>query len=67
MAKKFLQNFDTFSIVQAVVAIIVLGTMAYMLVADKPIPTDLWTIIGVVVGFFFGGVSSNVIRDIKGE
>ncbi len=65
--QKIISNLDTFSIVQAIVAIMVLGAMIYMLVVGKEIPPELWTIVGLVVGFFFGGVSSNIIHAIRGE
>lgn len=42
-------------IFQGAITLIVLGVWAFLMVTGKPIPQDLYILLGTVVGFFFGG------------
>jgi hypothetical protein len=43
------------AVTQGVISAIVLSVISYMLIAGRPVPGELWSIAGLVVGFFFGG------------
>ena len=42
-------------IFQGLITLIVLGTWATMIIQGRPVPQEVYTMAGVVVGFFFGG------------
>lgn len=55
MHKNFWDLMSESVIMQGIITIGVLGVYAYMLVTSMEIPSNLDSIVGLVVGFFFGG------------
>lgn len=61
------------AVTQGTISAIVLGTITYMLISGRPVPGELWSIAGLVVGFFFGGKmgiaqgEGNARREAKGD
>lgn len=51
----FWQLLKESTIMQAVLSLVVLGAYVYMLLAGIEIPAAFETIVGLVIGFFFGG------------
>jgi hypothetical protein len=52
-------------IVQGVLTLGVVGTWGYLMVAGKPIPPELNQIVGLVVGFYFGGKAVLQAQSLK--
>ena len=42
-------------ITQAVITLMMGGVIVYMLVTERVVPSELWALNGLVVGFYFGG------------
>ncbi len=55
MSNKLLDLIQQSVIVQGVLTLGVVGTWLYLHVAGQPVPPELNQIVGLVVGFYFGG------------
>ena len=51
----FVQLLRESVITQALVTIFALGVTLYLVAAGRAVPSELWAIDGLVVGFYFGG------------
>ena len=52
---KFWELFAESVILQAVLAIMFGGTLCYMYIVQIPVPQELVALLGIIIGFFFGG------------
>jgi hypothetical protein len=52
---KFLDLLTQSVIVQGLLTLLVVGAWLYMLVAGLTVPDTLTNIVGIVIGFYFGG------------
>ena len=52
---KFIELLKESVITQGVLTVGLAGVYAYLLIIQAPIPQNLETILGVIVGFYFGG------------
>lgn len=50
------------TIVQGSITLAVVLTTCYLWVTGKPVPQELWTADGVILGFFFGAKGTQVVR-----
>lgn len=66
MAKLLTDLPDLFTVLQGITAIIVLGVWAALLLMGREVPQEVTTLVGLVVGFFFGGVSGNLFAKLRG-
>ena len=41
-------------IIQGLLTLGVLGLIAYLLIVQREVPNELWAILSLIVGFFFG-------------
>jgi hypothetical protein len=55
MGAKFLELLQESVIVQGILTLAVVGVWLYMVVAQQPIPSGLDNLVGLCVGFYFGG------------
>lgn len=55
MGNKFLDLLQQSVITQGILTIGVTGTWLYLHIAGQPVPPELNQIVGLVVGFYFGG------------
>lgn len=53
--QNFWELFKESTIMQAVLSIMVVGAYIYLLIVGREIPTGFDLVVGVVIGFFFGG------------
>lgn len=61
--KGFWELFKTSVIVQALIAIMLLGTICYMYATGQEVPDQLTIFFGVVLGFYFGSkVQTSIMR-----
>jgi len=51
-------------IVQALITLILTGVIAYMYIAQIAIPNELFTIYGIVVGYYFGSKTQQYINKV---
>lgn len=49
-------------IIQAILALITVGSVIYLLVIGKEVPKELWSLVGLILGFYFGTKSQQVIQ-----
>lgn len=60
---KFLMDNNHMLFIMAfVIALIILGVWAYMMVAGNPVPETLNNILLVVIGFFFGSQVTEMVN-----
>jgi hypothetical protein len=52
-------------IMQSVLTILVVGAWLYMIVVGKPVPELLETVVGLVVGFFFGSKVTGGMQSLR--
>jgi hypothetical protein len=50
------------TIIQGIVTVIVVGAVVYMLVVGAAVPTELWSLLTLVVGFWFGSKVTQAVR-----
>jgi hypothetical protein len=55
MMEKFWTLLQESTIVQGILTLGVVGVWGYLLFAGQPIPAELNQIVGLVIGFYFGG------------
>jgi hypothetical protein len=65
MWDKFLDLLARSVIMQSVLTILVVGAWLYMIVMGKPVPELLETVVGLVVGFFFGSKVTGGIQSLR--
>jgi len=52
-------------IMQSVLTILVVGAWLYLIVMGKPVPELLETVVGLVVGFFFGSKVTGGMQSLR--
>lgn len=52
---QFWDLFKQSVIMQASLSFLMVGTYCYLTIAGKPISPEFFTLLGLIVGFFFGG------------
>lgn len=52
---QFWELFKQSVIMQATLSFLMVGTYCYLTIAGKPISPEFFTLLGLIVGFFFGG------------
>jgi len=62
---KFWDLLERSIIFQGVLTVGTLVLIAYLFAAGRPVPTELWAIFGLIVGFFFGSKSEQALRRRK--
>jgi hypothetical protein len=50
------------TIVQGVITLGVVGTTCYLWATGNPVPQDLWTADGIILGFFFRSKATQIVR-----
>lgn len=50
------------TIVQGLITLGVVGVTCYLWAVGQPVPQELWTADGIILGFFFGAKATQVIR-----
>jgi hypothetical protein len=65
MLDKFLDLLARSVIMQSVLTILVVGAWLYMIVVGKPVPELLETVVGLVVGFFFGSKVTGGMQSLR--
>jgi hypothetical protein len=65
MWDKFLDLLAKSVIMQSVLTILVVGAWLFMVIDGKPVPALLETVVGVVVGFFFGSKVTQGIQSLR--
>lgn len=55
MGQQILDLFKQSVIVQSILTLMVVGVWLFMIATMKPVPEVLTNVVGIVVGFFFGG------------
>jgi uncharacterized membrane protein YfcA len=65
MWDKFLELLTKSVIMQSVLTILVVGAWLYLIVVGKPVPSLLETIVGVIIGFFFGSKITQNLNNIR--
>lgn len=53
------------NVLQGIVAVIILGAWASLVVRGMPVPQGVDILAGMVVGYFFGGVTVNRLNKAK--
>lgn len=54
MKKSFSDLWYESTIIQGAIALSSVGTVLYLYIASKPVPDFLLTLIGTIIGFYFG-------------
>ena len=54
------------NVLQGIVAVIVLGAWASLVIRGMPVPQEVNLLVGAVTGYFFGGVTSSRLLKAKG-
>jgi hypothetical protein len=54
------------NVLQGIVAVIVLGAWASLVIRAMPVPQEVTLLAGAIVGYFFGGVTSTRLIRAKG-
>ena len=54
-SNQFWELFKQSVIMQALLSVMMCGTYCYLVIAGKPISQEFYLLLGVIVGFFFGG------------
>ena len=54
---KFWELVESSAIVQALLALLVIGADVYLFMQGKPVPAELWALTTLIVGFYFGAKS----------
>jgi xanthosine utilization system XapX-like protein len=65
MWDKFLDLLTKSVIMQSLLTVLVVGAWLYLIVMEKPVPALLETIVGVVVGFFFGSKVTQGLNSMR--
>lgn len=50
------------TIVQGIITLAVVGVTCYLWATGQPIPQELWTADGIILGFFFGAKATQIVR-----
>jgi hypothetical protein len=50
------------TIVQGLITLAVVLTTCYLWVSGQPVPQELWTANGIILGFFFGAKATQIVR-----
>lgn len=51
------------TIVQGAITLGVVGVTCYLWGTGQPVPQELWTANGIILGFFFGSKTAHVVRN----
>jgi hypothetical protein len=51
---QFWELFKSSVITQSVITIIVVATYCYLLISGRATSPDLWTLVSILIGFYFG-------------
>jgi uncharacterized membrane protein YfcA len=65
MWDKFLDLLARSVIMQSVLTVLVVSAWLFLIVEEKPVPPLLETIVGVIVGFFFGSKVTQGLNSIR--
>lgn len=50
------------TIVQGTITLAVVGVTCYLWATGQPVPDQLWTADGIILGFFFGAKATQIVR-----
>jgi len=50
------------TIVQGLITLGVVGVTCYLWAVGQPVPQELWTADGIILGFFFGAKATQIVR-----
>jgi len=59
---KFWELLEESVILQGIITLVVVGTYAYLLITVQPVPETLTNLLGLIMGFFFGGKMAVAVR-----
>lgn len=60
--KRFWDLVKDSTIVQGTITLAVVGVTCYLWATGQPVPQELWTADGVILGFFFGAKTAQISR-----
>lgn len=58
---------DIFTLLQGIIAVLLIGVWAALLLLGRTVPQEVNTLVALVVGYFFGGVSIKAITRLKAQ
>jgi hypothetical protein len=58
--RKFWELLSSSVIIQGLLTLGTLGLIAYLLVVNRPVPSELWAIMSLITGFFFGSKTQQI-------
>lgn len=64
MMQKFYELLQESVIIQGILTLMVVGVWLYLIVTAQPVPDALNNLLGLVVGFYFGGKSVLQARSV---
>jgi xanthosine utilization system XapX-like protein len=65
MWDNFLDLLSKSIIMQSLLTVLVVGAWLFLILAGKPVPALLETVVGVIVGFFFGSKVTQAAQSIR--
>lgn len=66
MKRTFIDLWYESTIIQGAIALSSVGTVLYLYIVSKPVPDFLLTLIGTIIGFYFGSkVSQRSTKEVK--
>lgn len=58
----FVDLLKTSTLVQAIITLLCIGTIAYLYIAERQVPDTLVSIVMLILGYYFGSKSEQQIR-----
>lgn len=60
--KQFWDLVKESTIVQGIITVSVVGVTCYLWATGQQVPQELWTADGIIIGFFFGAKTTQIVR-----
>lgn len=60
--ERFWDLLKTSVIVQGLITLALVGTCCYLWATQQDVPSELWTALSIVLGFFFGSKATQIVR-----
>lgn len=60
--RKFWELVKESVVIQGILTLILASTACYLWATGQPVPSELWTALSVVLGFFFGAKTQQAIK-----
>ncbi len=59
---KFWDLFEQSIIIQGIITLVVIGVIAYLYIVGRNVPQELWSLFGLIIGYYFGSKSQMEVR-----